>query len=237
MAAVHVASFRWSMPRNTMAIRKATACSSATSPPCTRRGTSGSGSSVSARPSRLVRMTVPRHPHPQLDGSSRRRRRRAARRASAAACRRRRAGSRPAVLPQQLAAAAARHHRPAVAGTVTTPPAARRRPVQRRHQPALGAQRQPERGVLDVAARDEASVVDQPRGAHPEARVRRVRAASAAACAAARSRPRLITRPPLRYGRLGRRWAQVLRGEREHKQRHDVRRDEHDLVVHLRSAQ
>ncbi len=65
----------------------------------------------------------------------------------------------PAGLQQQLAAPAAGHQRRAVAGHHADrhePVRARR--VQGRHQPALGAQRQPEGGVLDVAAGDQRPV-------------------------------------------------------------------------------
>ncbi len=48
--------------------------------------------------------------------------------------------------------------------------------VQRRHQAALGAQREPVRRVLDVAAGDDAAVVDECGRTHLQVRVRRVRA-------------------------------------------------------------
>ena len=72
-----------------------------------------------------------------------------------------------AVLPQQLAAAAARHQHVAVGrrrrrSATSRPPPVR---VQRRHQPALGAQRHAVRRVLDVAADDDPAVVDERGGA------------------------------------------------------------------------
>ena len=81
----------------------------------------------------------------------------------------------PAVLPQQLAAASAGHQPLAVAvhtGDGDQPAAAGR--VQRRDQPALGAQPDAVRGVLDVAPDDHPAVVDQPGGPDREVGVRRV---------------------------------------------------------------
>ena len=74
-----------------------------------------------------------------------------------------------AVLPEELPAAAARHERLAVGADAEDgdEPAAAGR-VQRRDQPALGAEADAVGGVLDVAAGDDPAVVDQRRDAHLE---------------------------------------------------------------------
>ena len=82
---------------------------------------------------------------------------------------------RPAMLPQQLTAPAAGHEH----GTLPfhgTRAMSRPPPLacRARHDAALRAQGQPVRGVLHVAAGDHSAVIGQGRGAHREARVRRV---------------------------------------------------------------
>ena len=92
------------------------------------------------------------------------------------------------VLVQQLPAAAARHEHVAVAvdaGEGDELAAAGH--VQLADERALGAQRHAVRGVLDVAADDDPSVVDERGGAHREVRVRRVGAPVHRLDAAARS--------------------------------------------------
>ena len=97
---------------------------------------------------------------------------------------------RAAVLDQQLAAAPARRERETVAGGHRD---GDERPAatgdERRNEAALGAQRDAERGVLDVAAGVEVAVATQPSGADPQARIGRVGARGNSVGRRAKARP------------------------------------------------
>ena len=169
-----------SRPLNTIAIRSAAACSSATSPSVYAWRNQSICSSVSASPSRLARMTSmtwmarPRL-YGQVFGAERAGEQRRHRdRARVGVDQQRGAAG----FPQELAAAAARRERctrRAVDARERDEPAAARR-VQGRHQSALRAEREAVRRVLDVAAGDEPAVVDERGRADLEVRVRDVRA-------------------------------------------------------------